>query len=149
MNGYMPYTPGMMPAGLSHPMDIQNRIQQLQQMQQQFQAVQQPQVPQQNGIVWVQGIAGAKSYIVSPGTSALLMDSDDNILYLKSADSSGMPSLRMFRYEEVKENKNQNEGQNNKEFVERKEFENFKNNVLEIINQSFTKPGEINMDVQE
>ena len=62
MSGYMPYTPGMMPAGLSNPMDIQNRIQQLQQMHQQFQPVQQPQMPQQN-VNWIQvsGIDGART----------------------------------------------------------------------------------------
>lgn len=142
------YTPGMLPAGLSNPADIQNRIQQLQNMQQQFQPA--PPVPQQpNGIIWVQGIAGAKSYIVAPGTSALLMDSDDNILYLKSADVSGIPSLRMFKYEEIKEEKNQNTENENKDFVERKEFENFKNSILEILNQSATKSAEVNMDARE
>lgn len=44
MNGYMPYTPGMLPAGLNNPADIQNRIQQLQSMQQQFQPM--PQAPE-------------------------------------------------------------------------------------------------------
>ena len=58
-------------------------------------------VPQnQNGIVWVQGIEGAKAHPVGAGQSVLLMDSDANCLYLKSADQSGMPSLRVFDYTE-------------------------------------------------
>lgn len=54
----------------------------------------------QNGIVWVQGIEGAKAHPVAAGQSVLLMDSDSNCLYLKSADQSGMPSLRVFDYTE-------------------------------------------------
>lgn len=62
----------------------------------------QPQMaqPQQSGIVWVQGIEGAKAHPVAAGQSVLLMDSDANCLYLKSADQTGMPSLRVFDYTE-------------------------------------------------
>lgn len=61
----------------------------------------QPQQPQQNqGVVWVQGIEGAKAHPVAPGQSVLLMDSETNSMYLKSADASGMPSLRVFDYTE-------------------------------------------------
>lgn len=63
------------------------------------------QVPAQtdNGIVWVQGESGAKSYYVAAGKSALLMDSEDSKFYIKSADISGMPlPLRTFTYEEQK-----------------------------------------------
>ena len=58
-----------------------------------------PQV-QNNSVVWVQGIEGAKAYPVSAGQSVILMDSDSDCLYLKSADQSGMPSLRTFDYTE-------------------------------------------------
>lgn len=61
----------------------------------------QAQQPQNNnGIIWVQGIEGAKAHPVSAGQSVLLMDSDSNCLYLKSADASGLPSLRVFDYTE-------------------------------------------------
>jgi len=61
-----------------------------------------PQYPQNqtNGIVWVQGIEGAKAHPVGAGQAVLLMDSDSNCLYLKSADQTGMPSLRVFDYTE-------------------------------------------------
>lgn len=61
------------------------------------------QQPQQNsGLIWVQGETGAKSFIVAPGQSALLMDSESSRFYLKSADASGMPlPLRIFEYSEV------------------------------------------------
>lgn len=57
--------------------------------------------PTQNGIVWVQGEAGAKSYLVGAGQSVLLMDSESNKFYIKSTDVSGMPMpLRVFEYSE-------------------------------------------------
>lgn len=55
---------------------------------------------QTNGVVWVQGIEGAKAHPVAAGQAVLLMDSDADCLYLKSADATGMPSLRIFDYKE-------------------------------------------------
>ena len=60
--------------------------------------VQQPQ-PQQNvGIIWVQGEAGAKSYLVAPNNTVQLWDSESQTIYLKSADASGMPSMKVIDY---------------------------------------------------
>ena len=54
-----------------------------------------------NGILWVQGEAGAKSWAVAPGKSVMLMDSESNTFYIKSSDASGMPMpLRIFDYNE-------------------------------------------------
>lgn len=63
----------------------------------------QPQIPQQpvqqnNGIIWVQGEAGAKSYLVAPNTTVQLWDSESQCIYLKSADASGMPSMKILDY---------------------------------------------------
>jgi predicted transcriptional regulator len=59
---------------------------------------------QSGGLIWVQGEAGAKSYAVSAGQSVLLMDSESNRFFIKSADTSGMPlPLRIFDYVERKE----------------------------------------------
>lgn len=77
--GYNPYQPAM----------------------QQFQTMQQPQQQNSGGLLWVQGIEGAKSHFVEPGRSALLMDSESNSFFIKSADTSGMPlPLRIFDYQE-------------------------------------------------
>lgn len=63
---------------------------------------QQPQPQQQaqvsNGIIWVQGEAGAKSYMVAPNNTVQLWDSESQTIYLKSADASGMPSMRILDY---------------------------------------------------
>lgn len=54
-----------------------------------------------NGLVWVQGETGAKSFLVAPNTTVMLMDSENSVFYLKSADASGMPQpLRIFDYTE-------------------------------------------------
>ncbi len=54
-----------------------------------------------SGLVWVQGEAGAKSFLVAPGTTVMLMDSESPVFYLKSADQSGMPMpLRIFDFTE-------------------------------------------------
>ena len=63
------------------------------------------QAPQQSGgIIWVQGIESMKSYPVSAGQSALLMDSESNCFGIKTVDASGMPHpLRVFDYVERKQ----------------------------------------------
>lgn len=53
---------------------------------------------QGSGIIWVQGEAGAKSYLVAPNNTVQLWDSERQTIYLKSADASGMPSMRILDY---------------------------------------------------
>ena len=58
--------------------------------------------PAQNGgINWVQGEAAAKAWLVAPGASVMLMDSENSVFYIKATDASGMPMpLRVFDYSE-------------------------------------------------
>lgn len=57
---------------------------------------------QPGAINWVQGEAGARSVPVPAGQKILLMDSENNVFYVKSSDPSGMPlPLRTFEYKEV------------------------------------------------
>ena len=80
-------------------------------MPQQQVVPQQPTQQNDNGILWVQGEAGAKSWAVAPGKSVMLMDSESNTFYIKSSDNSGMPMpLRIFDY---KERTNNMQAQNN------------------------------------
>lgn len=84
--------------------DVPQYAQQFQQpLQTTPQQVAQPMAQQtNNGLIWVQGEAGAKSYLVAPGTTVMLLDSENSAFYLKSADSSGMPMpLRIFEYKEI------------------------------------------------
>lgn len=60
---------------------------------------QQPQPASQssnNGVIWVQGEEGAKAYMVAPGNTVQLWDVENPVIYLKSADMSGVPSMRIF-----------------------------------------------------
>lgn len=104
------------------------------QMQQQMA---QPQVPvQQNGsdIVWVQGEAGAKAFPVGAGKSVLLMDTEDNVLYIKTVDMSGMPQpLRIFDLKErTGQSKSSNAVANTADSVSRQEFEELREEVKRI-----------------
>lgn len=60
--------------------------------------------PQQSGLIWVQGEAGAKSYLVAPGNTVLLLDSERQTFYIKSTDASGMPRpLKVYDFQERQE----------------------------------------------
>ena len=56
-----------------------------------------------NRYVYVNGIEGAKAYSVMPGTSIMLLDCDDALMYKKSADLEGRQSLRYFKIVEITE----------------------------------------------
>lgn len=93
-NFYTPYQPQF------YQPPMPDQLAQLRQGQYQQQMTQ---PAQQNGcgIIWVQGEAAARSYMVAPGNTVMLMDSDANTFYLKSADGSGVPQpLRIFDYTE-------------------------------------------------
>ncbi len=75
------------------------------------------------GLNWVQGETGAKSWFVTPGSSVLLMDSEEQRFYIKSADHTGMPTLRTFEYVEVGAKPAQVQAQ--PDYVTRAEFEQF------------------------
>lgn len=79
-----------------------------------------------SGITWVQGEEGAKAYMVAPGNSVLLMDSENSTFYVKSTDQSGMPMpLRIFDYQERTSGKQPAQAIQNQEdsYVTRKEFD--------------------------
>ena len=56
---------------------------------------------QKNGRIYVQGEAGGKSYLVAPNTTVDLWDVEAPFIYVKSADANGVPTMRVFKYEEV------------------------------------------------
>ena len=51
-----------------------------------------------SSLIWVQGESGAKSFLVGPGQTVALWDSEAPKIYIKSADASGMPSMRVIEY---------------------------------------------------
>lgn len=54
-----------------------------------------------SALLWVQGEAGAKSYLVAPNTTVLLMDSENPRFYIKSTDPNGLPSMKIYSYTEI------------------------------------------------
>ena len=106
-------------------------------------AVAQPSMPSQtiqqqsSQIIWVSGEAGAKSYLVAPGNTVMLLDAENSVFYLKSADASGMPlPLRIFDYKERTTTAQQAfggsvtaESVNLDNFVTRKEFDELKASI--------------------
>lgn len=71
-----------------------------------------------NGIIWVQGIEGAKAFQLTPNSNAILMDSEnDGRFYIKVSDNVGMCNLRSFSYTEITSQPNSTD------YVTRKELE--------------------------
>lgn len=94
-----------------------------------------PQASQQSPILWVQGEEAAKAYMVAPGATVLLMDSEGQSFYLKSTDPQGMPlPLRIFDYVERTAQKPLEQPQiSTGEFVTRREFEALAARVGELL----------------
>lgn len=93
------YPPYLTPYQSAYP----DQLSQLRAQQLQAAAMPNPMQQTSNGspFLWVQGEAGAKSYLITPGTTVLLMDSEMSRFYIKSADGAGMPNLRTFEYKEI------------------------------------------------
>lgn len=73
-----------------------------------------------NGLVAVTGIDGAKAYQLPPNSSMPLFDANDDVLYLKTTDGAGFPTIRIFDFEE-REQKQPAHAQS--EYVPRSEFD--------------------------
>jgi hypothetical protein len=149
----MAYFPTMQPFGYQ---DQLNQLRNANQMQNQmpmhgFQQYQpQPQMMQQprqdqNGLIWVQGEAGAKSWYITPGSTVLLMDSENQRFYLKSADMNGVPAMRTFEYTEVgTQPQKPQESPQPVNFVSVEEFNNFREDVLKRL-EDLAEPVEVSV----
>lgn len=116
------------------PMD---RLAQLQLQAQQYQPTQSNQ-----SLIYVQGESAAKSWMVGAGQSVLLMDSENPVFYIKSADASGIPlPLRVFDYKERTQNTPQNVPQATQseqinlddKYVTRQEYDALQGKYMEIL----------------
>lgn len=94
--GYFPqYQNGAVP-------DMLNQYKgQYQQQIMQQPMVQQIQTPTQtNDMIWVLNENEATSYPVAPNNSVVLWDKNEPIIYVKSVNNQGMPSMRVLYFEE-------------------------------------------------
>lgn len=119
---------------------LRNNSMQMQQFPQQM-----PMMPRPDptGLNWVQGEAGAKSWFVNPGATVLLMDSEAQRFYLKSADMNGVPSMKVFEYTEIGAQKPP-EPQQATNFVTEDVFEAFKKEVASKLDE-LSAPVEVSL----
>ena len=94
-----------------------------------------PQIQTQN-LIRVNGIEGAKAYQMSANSIVSLFDANDDIMYIKSTDGAGFPSIRTFSFTEVKE---QNEPIQKVDYISREEFEEFKKELMNNGKQSISR----------
>ena len=115
-------------------------VQQMQMPQQTIQQAPQPQTAPTNGLNWIEGAEAAKAYIVAPNCTVVLFDTKNPIMYIKSADLSGMPSTRTFRIEEIGENLPNMQSKAEIPGVSREEMQEFESRIekLEKQIQSFS-----------
>ena len=89
----MPYTP-YYPAYQYYQPPMPDQLTQLRQNQ--YQPIQQAQPMQQPSIVWVPNEQAAREYLVAPNSAVTLWDSSAPVVYLKQADASGKPSMKIY-----------------------------------------------------
>lgn len=116
---FNPYYPQPMPDNL-----MQMRQQQMMQPMQQpmSQPVQQNPIAQ-GGVQWVSGEQEARGYLIAPNSAVALWDSIAPTVYLKQADASGKPTLKIYDLVERAETPRTTPQENGVEFVTRKEFD--------------------------
>lgn len=91
--------------------------------------------PQNNGIIWVCGEAGAKSYLVAPNSTVQLWDSESKKIYLKSADASGMPSMKVLNYTIEGEEREKIPSQHPNDYATHEELTALENRILEKLKE--------------
>lgn len=93
--------------------------------QQQMQAI--PPMPQnplpQSGVQWVSGEQEARSWMVAPNAAVALWDSTAPTVYLKQADASGKPTLKVYDLVERLASAPDAQKAPSPEYVTRKEFD--------------------------
>jgi hypothetical protein len=97
----------------------------LAQLRQQMQAI--PPMPQnplpQSGVQWVSGEQEARSWMVAPNAAVALWDSTAPTVYLKQADASGKPTLKVYDLVERLASAPDTQKAPAAEYVTRKEFD--------------------------
>ena len=102
---YAPYQRPMMYYNPSIPQEAQP----MQSGQPYGQPIQQPQMQQPmqmaqpaptNDMIWVLSEVEAQSYPVAPNNSVILWDKNNDVIYIKSANMQGVPSMRILDYQE-------------------------------------------------
>lgn len=83
-----------------------------------------------NSVIWVQGMEGAKSYLVAPNSVVHLWDSENPVIYVKSADASGIPSIKIIDYKYRDDTEH-----SNKEYITQNDLNKFKRQLLKELKE--------------
>ena len=94
-----------------------------------------PQEQPQN-LIRVNGIDGAKAYQMPANSTVALFDSNEDVMYVKSTDGAGFPSIRTF---EFTEKVNAEVKSPDVEYISREEFEKFKKELMDNGKQSIQR----------
>lgn len=132
------------PYGYQTPYYPQPMPDTLMQMRQQMPMMQTPQAPQnpiaQGGVQWVSGEQEARNWMIAPNAAVALWDSTAPTVYLKQADASGKPSLKIYDLVERAETPPAGVQKTSVEFVTRKEFDALAS-IVDEIKGNTTKEG--------
>lgn len=124
------YNNGYYPPPIADNLQMYRNQQYQQPMQPQMQQMQQaPNNQPNNERIWVQGLEGAKAYMMIPGAEAVLWDSEKPYIYIKTADLQGRPNLQILSYSKSEQVGNVENQPCLTDFVTKKEFEEFKNQL--------------------
>lgn len=127
-----------------YPPPMQDNLAQLRQnmMPPQMMPPQMPQNPvAQNGVQWVTGEQEARNYLIAPNSAVALWDSSAPTVYLKQADASGKPTLKVYDLVERAETAPGAPQKPGVEFVTRKEFDELAAIVGEMKGKKNAKAG--------
>ena len=108
-----------------YPQPIPDNLMQMRQQQMMQPAP--PPVPQNpvatGGVQWVSSEQEARGYLIAPNSAVALWDSTAPTVYLKQADASGKPTLKIYDLVERAETPRTAPQEKGVEFVTRKEFD--------------------------
>lgn len=89
--------------------------------------------------IWVQGEAGARSYLVAPNARVDLWDSEGKTIYVKWADQNGVPNIQILDYTvRGSQNPAQPFAADTSNFISKDEFDGLKAE-LETLRKDFDK----------
>lgn len=88
--------------------------------------------PQHTNLIWVSGEAGAKSYMVVPNTTVPLWDSEAQVIYLKSADALGRPTMKTIDYTIRDDSRFETLTASQSDFATKVEVDNIKKDIVAL-----------------
>ena len=88
----------------------------------------------QESLIRVTGYEGAKAYQMMPNSTVALFDGNEDLMYIKTTDGAGFATIKTFKFEP-----HDAAPQTSGEFISRSEFDDFRNEVKEYVEQFIPK----------